>query len=63
MFQRKILSKLIAWKNRDHKCLVLTGQRQIGKTTAAEMFGRMEYRNYVLLDISKDPTAKTFRPL
>ena len=58
MFQRKILSKLIAWKNRDHKCLVLTGQRQIGKTTVAEMFGKAEYRNYVLLDIFKDPTAK-----
>ena len=58
MFERKILSKLIAWKNRDHVSLVLKGQRQIGKTTVAEHFGRTQYRNFVTLDIYKDPTAR-----
>ena len=58
MFERKILSKLIAWKNREHVSLVLKGQRQIGKTTVAEYFGRTEYRNFVTLDIYKDPIAR-----
>ena len=58
MFERKILQKLKTWKNRKHKSLVLKGQRQIGKTTIAEYFGRTEYVNYVILDIFKDPVAK-----
>ena len=58
MFERKVLSKLIAWKNRKHACLVLKGQRQVGKTTIAEHFGRTQYRNYVMLDIYRDPTAR-----
>ena len=58
MFERKILQKLKSWKNHDHKSLVLKGQRQIGKTTIAEYFGKTEYTNYVILDIFKDPIAK-----
>ena len=58
MFERKILSKLKAWKNREHQCLILKGQRQIGKTTIAEHFGRTEYANYVILDMFKDPVAR-----
>lgn len=58
MFERKILSKLEAWKGRDHKCLILKGQRQIGKTTIAEYFGNTEYRNYVTLDLFRDPFSR-----
>ena len=58
MFERKILSKLIAWKVRKHKSLVLKGQRQIGKTTIAEYFGRTEYQGYVMLDLYRDPEAR-----
>ena len=58
MFDRKILSKLKDWKGRRHKCLILKGQRQIGKTTVTEYFGRTEYANYVLLDMFKDPLAR-----
>ena len=58
MFERKILSKLMAWKSRSHKPMVLKGQRQIGKTTIAEYFGRTEYEDYVILDMFKDPVAK-----
>ncbi len=58
MFERKILSKLMAWKSRSHKPMVLKGQRQIGKTTIAEYFGRTEYNDYVILDMFKDPVAK-----
>lgn len=58
MFERKILSELKAWKARDHKSLVLKGQRQIGKTTVAEHFGMTEYRSYVILDMFRDGTAR-----
>ena len=58
MFERKVLQKLKSWKSRDHKSLVLKGQRQIGKTTIAEYFGRTEYSSYVLLDIFRDPVAR-----
>ena len=58
MFERKILSKLMARKSRSHKPMVLKGQRQIGKTTIAEYFGRTEYNDYVILDMFKDPVAK-----
>lgn len=58
MFERKILSKLKSWKGRDHLCLVLKGQRQVGKTTIAEYFGRTEYGNYVILDMFRDRTSR-----
>ena len=58
MFERKILSKLKSWKARKHKSLVLKGQRQIGKTTIAEYFGRTEYPGYVLLDLYRDSSAR-----
>ena len=58
MFHRKILSKLQSWKDRNHCCLILKGQRQIGKTTVAEEFGRIAYDNFVLLDLFKEPMAR-----
>ena len=33
MLKRKIITKLQEWKSRpDHKCLVVQGARQVGKT-------------------------------
>lgn len=58
MFERKVLSKLKSWKARKHLSLILMGQRQIGKTTIAEYFGRTAYGNYVMIDMFKDPAAK-----
>ena len=53
MLQRKVLKKLIEWKNRSHKCLVVKSQRQVGKTFILEYFGSTEYTNYVKLDMFK----------
>jgi predicted AAA+ superfamily ATPase len=58
MLKRKLLSKLKSWKERDHLCLVLKGQRQVGKTTIAEYFGKTEYSSCVLLDMYKDQISK-----
>jgi predicted AAA+ superfamily ATPase len=39
MFYREIIDKLKEWAGRDNrKPLVLNGTRQVGKTTAVEMF-------------------------
>ncbi len=41
MFFRKILNDLSEWAyDSDHKPLILRGARQVGKTTAIEMFAR-----------------------
>ena len=32
MLRRKIYDRIMEWKNRDHKCLLVKGQRQVGKT-------------------------------
>ncbi len=58
MFERKIFSKLEAWKNRAHRCLVLKGPPRIGKTSVAEHFGRTAYSNYMMLDLLRDPLAR-----
>lgn len=50
-FNRTILGKLREWKIRpDRKPLVLRGARQVGKTTAIEMFAR-DFGNYIYLNL------------
>ena len=55
MFQRKIYSKLLEWKQEsDGKtALLIEGARRVGKSTVAESFGRKEYKSYILIDFSK----------
>lgn len=58
MFQRKILQKLEAWANKkNRKPLVLRGARQVGKTTAVEMFSqKFKYKIFLNLDLKADRT-------
>lgn len=58
MIERKVYQKLLDWKNRKHNCLVVTGQRQIGKTFIIDAFARKEYDNYIRLDLSAEPELK-----
>lgn len=56
MLKRKILSQLIQWKNRsNHKSLIITGQRQIGKTFIIDEAFSKEYKNYICLNFIKRP--------
>lgn len=56
MLKRKILSQLIQWKNKPaHKSLIITGQRQIGKTFIIEEAFSKEYKNYICLNFIKRP--------
>ena len=57
MLERKILSSLKDWKNKkNHKSLIITGQRQIGKTYVVnEMFSK-EYASYVYINFLEEPS-------
>ena len=58
MLRRKIYDRIMEWKNRDHKCLLVKGQRQVGKTYIIEKFGRDNYANVVVLNFMKDADLK-----
>ena len=50
--QRKIVEKLIIWKNaKNRKPLILYGARQVGKTYISLMFGKEHYKNTVYFNL------------
>lgn len=55
MFQRKIYSKLLEWKqgSAGKTALLIEGARRVGKSTVAEEFAKQEYKSYILIDFSK----------
>lgn len=60
MFGRWILVFLKKWKeSSDRKPLILRGARQVGKTTAVELFSR-EYDQFVSLNLEKPEEASLF---
>lgn len=60
MFQRIILSELKEWKNRDNrKPMILRGARQVGKTTAVELFSK-NFRQYIYLNLEKKQDRELF---
>lgn len=58
MLERKIYRELMEWKGREHRCLVVIGQRQVGKTFIIDAFARREYEHHVRMDLLKDPESK-----
>ena len=55
MFKRKIFKKILQWKNTPkHKPLIVTGLRQVGKTTIVEQFAKNNYEHVIKLDFRKD---------
>lgn len=57
MLKRKIYSKLIEWKNRKHKCLVLSGHRRIGKTQTVREFASNEFEHIAEVNFLTMPDA------
>ena len=50
--ERKILNKLIKWKNSPKRMpLLIYGARQVGKTYTALTFGKQYYKNTVYINI------------
>lgn len=57
MLKRKIYDKLLEWKSiTDHKCLLVKGQRQIGKTFIISRFAEENYEHRVYMDLSEQKT-------
>ena len=55
MLRRKAYDRLLEWKNeKNHNCLLVSGQRQIGKTFIISKFGEENYDNVIYADLSKD---------
>lgn len=55
MFQRKIYSIMLEWKEQSggKTALLIEGARRIGKSTVVEGFAQKEYQSYILIDFSR----------
>ncbi|MBR1743678.1 MAG: ATP-binding protein [Lachnospiraceae bacterium] len=59
MLKRKILHSLARWKaERNKKCLILSGARQVGKTYSIEKFGSDFYEEMIEINFKEQPSAK-----
>lgn len=60
MFYRKIIDELKKWASKkDRKPLILKGARQVGKTTAIDIFSK-EFDRYIYLNLEKKEEAEIF---
>lgn len=51
MLRRKVSDEPVEWKGRRHKCLLIRGPGQVGKTTVVEEFAREHHRDHVRIDL------------
>ena len=59
MLQRKILSRLIEWKNDANKvALLVKGARQVGKTTSIREFGKLNYDSFIEINFEQSPLVR-----
>lgn len=58
MLKRKIESLLSDWKNnKDKKCLIVNGARQVGKTFSIRLFGAVHYDEVLEINFKETPSA------
>jgi hypothetical protein len=59
MLKRKIMDRLVRWKNeKDKECFLLTGARQIGKTFIIREFAKQNYKHIVELNFATNGELK-----
>lgn len=58
MLKRKIYADLLEWKGRPHRPLVISGQRQVGKTFIIREFAKNEYECLIELNFSENTEDK-----
>ena len=59
MLKRKAIRDLESWYKSTHKkAALVTGARQVGKTTAIREFARQHYRHFVEVNFVKRPIAR-----
>lgn len=57
--ERKITKRMEEWKDDpNHKPLILTGCRQIGKTYSALKFAKTHYHSYIYINFETNPEKK-----
>ena len=56
MIKRKIHNHLVNFFKNDHKALLITGARQIGKTYSIRQFGREHFKHFVEINFIEDPS-------
>lgn len=60
MLKRTILKDMIEWKSdQNHKALLITGARQIGKTYIIRKFAQEQYENFLEINFVIDENART----
>ncbi len=57
MLRRKVYDDLVRWKNRKHNCLLIKGQRQIGKTFIIREFANNNYKEIVEINFHENTEA------
>jgi hypothetical protein len=59
MLKRKVEKEIVNWYQSDrNKALLLTGARQVGKTTSVRTFAKEHYSHFVEINFVKYPLAK-----
>ena len=57
MFRREITTSLNEWKeDSGHKCLMVRGARQVGKTFSVSEFGRANYESFININFLETPS-------
>jgi len=59
MINREIDSFLKEFFEKHTEALLITGARQIGKTSSIRMFGKTEFKNFLEINFIENPEAKT----
>jgi len=60
MLYRNVIAKLKEWAEEEgRKPLILRGARQVGKTTAVDMFSK-DFDHYIYLNLEKNEDAEIF---
>ena len=58
MLKRKVSEQLKNWvANKNKKCLIFQGARQIGKTYVVERFGEENYDEFLEINFKQTPSA------
>ena len=58
MLKRKIYNQIEQWrKNKNNKCLVIQGARQVGKTYVIEKYANDNYDEYLMINFKQTPSA------
>ena len=59
MLKRKAYDKLLEWESdHEHKCLMVKGARQVGKTYLIREFGQNEYESYIEINFIRQKELK-----